>query len=132
MAFADEGVRSYSPGDTIQFDDASTANLGNAYDPASSVFTCLVRGVYLFTTTLYNVDEQHMEAVFHINDVSTGPTILVENSGYNQASNTLIRECQAGDRVSVKVGYGVSRDNELSNDIYWRLSTFSGVLIQLL
>ena len=72
-----------------------------------------MRGVYLFTTTLYNVDEQHMEGGFHVNDVSTGPTILVENSGYNQASNTLIRECQAGDRVSVKVGYGVSGDNEL-------------------
>ena len=124
------GARSYARGETIVF-DAEVVNIGGAFDATTSVFVCPVRGLYLFTFTVWTEDNNRMEATLQHNDVSNVVGVVTDANGYNQASNSVLLECQPGQRVKVIAG-PVSDDLAITNQNYTPLNTFSGVLLQML
>ena len=72
-----------------------------------------------------------MEATLQHNDVSNVVGVVTDANGYNQASNSVLIECQPGQRVKVIAG-PVSDDLAITNQNYTPLNTFSGVLLQML
>ncbi|XP_052792043.1 uncharacterized protein LOC128226192 [Mya arenaria] len=91
----------------IPFDVAIT-NEGGAFDTTLSVFTCPVNGIYTFMcaqTSLRN-DYIQLEIVINGNSVAemyaAGAT-SGSGHGYDQGFNSVIRRCNTGDRVWVRV-----------------------------
>ena len=126
-----EGATSYSSGETIIFDSPVT-NMGGAFDPLTSVFTCPVHGIYLFSFALSVASDKRMEGTLQVNNLLNVQAVVAATEGWNQNANTAILECHAGDWVKVICGPVSSSSGEITNDNYAPMNTFSGVLLKML
>ena len=77
----------------------------NNFDALASRFTCPVTGVYMFTLTIRN--PHGFYARVNIMFESSEKAIISSSDGtsdhdHNQASNSVIEECQAGEHVWVR------------------------------
>ncbi|XP_069136249.1 putative leucine-rich repeat-containing protein DDB_G0290503 [Argopecten irradians] len=109
----------------IQYDDVVT-NIGGAYNPISGVFTCSVKGAYVFGWTAL-VSEEYLCTELMINDKIVG-TAFSGGKGISDASvsgsSVIVVKLEVGDRVWIRI-------NELfpSVDILSRATQFSGFKI---
>ncbi|XP_069127258.1 uncharacterized protein [Argopecten irradians] len=112
----------------VKFDFVIT-NQGGGYNEAHGKFTCPVNGLYQFATTIPSaaraiidcglVKNDHLLARLHGN-----------TKGYDQASQVLVIECAAGDKVWVRHLHGTHDSGRISTHYEW--ATFSGHLIAAL
>ena len=112
--------------ETAIFDTVIT-DTANSFDALASRFTCPVTGVYMFTLTILNVDSYYARCDIMIE--SSQKAIVTSFDGLsthnnNEASNSVIEECQAGQHAWVRPycsdDYGVMSG---------RYVVFSGFLI---
>ena len=113
--------------------DKVLLNDGNGYNPSSGIFTCPVRGVYLF---MYHLGVQdltnpagvqtwiHLTINGHAQNSATADT--TESSQELQGSNSAIVQLSQGDTVWVET-YLPGHSNSLYG--HQLLNTFSGVLL---
>ncbi|XP_052796833.1 cerebellin-1-like [Mya arenaria] len=111
-------------GKTIIFEKA-VLNVGNAYDPPTSVFTSPQTGIYLFSSTLVN---RPQNISLHAQIVTDGQKVAMihcsDETTYDQGSQTVVIQVNAGQRVWIKT---VDYQNEIVHgDAY---STFAGYLL---
>ena len=112
--------------DNILF-DVIVFNDGGGYDASTSVFTCPVSGLYLFSLNVYVSSFERMEAVMRVNGV-TALTAYASNAEANGSSNTLVINCEEGQTVDVVCGPH-RNDCDYNNEDFQAVNTFSGVLI---
>lgn len=109
----------------IEFDRILT-NVGNAYDSSDGHFIAPIRGLYLMSVSIMNV-EDHEE---HTEIVRNGVQLVAmysDDDDYSMASQTIVVLLETGDKVWVRRLFGGSatilgKPNEPYN-------TFSGVLL---
>ncbi|OWF36044.1 complement C1q-like protein 4 [Mizuhopecten yessoensis] len=86
---------------TIVFDHVLT-NIGQAYDPATGIFTCPYSGLYEFAATVVsNGDNKNLDAEI----VQGGKRVARLHStiyGYDQGTQVVIVRCVEGDHVWVR------------------------------
>ena len=121
------GSRSYTCSvPEIGIFDVVTTDTTNSYNPITNTFTCPLSGVYMFTVSLVNIDlEYGFGTIMHGTtrrasiDCYDG---YVADSDRNQASNTVMFQCEAGESVWVEIKCG--------SYLYGEIGTiFSGMLI---
>lgn len=125
-AFASSDANIVS-GENLIF-DVTVSNVGSAYDAATSMFTCPVTGVYMFTVTIYGADAQETEAAVRM-DGSSLVSTYVSSFGWNTGSNTVFQLCQTGQVVDVICGPLGNCQYQASE--FHAINSFSGVLIGL-
>ncbi|XP_069036436.1 complement C1q-like protein 2 [Lepisosteus oculatus] len=125
-------LRTTGPENTGPFNTDTTlvfrriiTNLGNCYNPASGIFTALVRGIYYFTGT-----------VFHEVNVNTAVRLMKNNetivtlwetyghTGHGSVSNSAILQLEIGDNVYLQLAA-----NTYIFDNHNHHSTFHGFLL---
>ena len=126
------GQAEFGIGEPILFPHITT-NHGSAYDNTESVFYCPTRGLYLFTVSVHSSNDMAMDAIITLNDVDIS-TAYSEISDHDHATNAVIVECNAGDRVQVKCGpyYNCGYQDDLNGTIEFALNSFSGFLISII
>lgn len=109
-------------GDVISFGGILT-NIGDHYNPGTSLFTCPTAGLYFITSTSTSNDcETRTNIVLEGNElVST----RAETDGLNQGGNSAFVECTRGQRIWVEGRV----DNHCIFGGEARFSTFSGILL---
>ena len=115
--------RTYDASQTVIFDVVLT-NIGAAFDPEESVFTCPVTGLYLFSITIHASAGQAAEVQIEKQGISLVQTYT---ESIHTAANMAFVQCAAGEGVSVKTQN--FDDQEMYADFY---STFSGMLVSIL
>ena len=86
---------SYSPGSTIQFTNVLT-NVGNHYDPSTSVLTCPITGMYDIKLSLVTRSSSSSANIVHDNEVVATARM---QSNYYQGSTSAVILCNAGGKV---------------------------------
>ena len=116
--------RSYDADETVLFDDVLT-NIGGAYDAASSVFTCPINGLYLFSMTLHADNDGYAQAGIEKEGQRLVNAFADKHAdAATSSSNQALVQCLAGERVSVTTH---SRTGQM---LYaFSYSTFSGMLV---
>ena len=99
------------------------SNVGGIYDSATSSFTCPVHGVYLFSASVWTDVGELARVALHRNDEHLFNARADVPQSENGASNTIVIECLAGDRIWVEAPVQ-------SAILAWRNSIFSGVMIR--
>ena len=119
-------IRTYDIDDPVIFDDVLT-NVGDAYDAKSSVFTCPVTGVYLFTMTLLpGVDEVAEAIIYKENGVVSKVYASRSPDRHSQATNLSFVSCTKGQRVWVKA---IVFDNQVM--FHNMFTTLFGMLVAI-
>ena len=100
----------------------------NSFDPFAYSFTCPVSGYYLLTLTVQN--RLNTDARMQIFIESVGRAFVSSLDGpdehdIQQASNTVIAECESGERVWLRAG--CAKDSGAGSG---RFLSFAGFLIQ--
>lgn len=103
------------------------SNIGSGYNPATGMFTAMVRGVYYFRFTMYNNNSGQPNSVVSLiknsqHLVTTWDT--TGNDNHDSASNAAVVQLEAGDSVFVQL-YA----NRLIYDDSNNYNTFSGFLL---
>ncbi|XP_074481296.1 complement C1q-like protein 2 [Sebastes fasciatus] len=103
------------------------SNIGSGYNPATGIFTAMVRGMYYFSYTMYNNNSGQPNSVVSLmmnsqKMVSTWDT--VGDVGHDSATNAAVVQLEAGDSVFVKI-YA----NRVLYDDGNYYNTFSGFLL---
>ena len=104
------------------FDDILTDTTEN-YNRLSSSYTCPVKGSYMFTLTLNNFVDTFVRGNIMVDDFTTASVNCGDDR--NQASNSVIWNCRAGERVWVRIH--CSNTTELDD---WTYVNFSGFFIK--
>ena len=120
------GSLSCNEGDRINFPNVIT-NVGGGYIPGTSEFIRPVSGVYMFTAVVTSARDEYGRFEI-ILDGTKKATVWSDGrvNGYGQASNTVILECNAGNKVWVECAYSTSRVNDTPDHLY---NIFSGMLV---
>ncbi|XP_071761755.1 cerebellin-1-like [Centroberyx gerrardi] len=103
------------------------SNIGSAYNPATGIFTAMVRGMYYFSYTMYNNNSGQPNSVVSLmmnsqRVVSTWDT--EGNDSHDSATNAAVVQLEAGDSVFVQL----YANRVLYDDGYY-YNTFSGFLL---
>lgn len=103
------------------------SNIGGGYNPATGIFTAMVRGMYYFRYTMYNNNSGQPNSVVSLmmnsqRMVSTWDT--VGDDSHDSASNAAVVQLEAGDSVFVNL----YANRVLYDDGYY-YNTFSGFLL---
>ena len=117
--------RAYDGSQPVIFDDIIT-DVGNAYDVNSSIFTCPVSGVYMFSMSFMSTPDNYSE-VFLMHQGSAVIRLYADDvvSSYTSASNLAFVQCSQGQSLWVMTSSG--RD---AHDVHV-YTTFSGMLLSL-
>ena len=116
-----EDLRKYSPLEPVVYNIVQT-NVGGAFDATTSSFTCPVHGVYLFSASVLSDMDRQARVALHRNSEHLFNSRADAMQGENSASNSIVIECFAGDRIWV--------ESPVESDILpWRNALFSGALI---
>lgn len=103
------------------------SNIGNGYNPATGIFTAMMRGVYYFSYTMYNNNSGQPSSIVSLmmnsqRVVSTWGT--VSNDSHDSATNAAVLQLEAGDSVFVQL---YAKRIMYDNGFYY--NTFSGFLL---
>jgi len=103
------------------------SNIGSGYNPATGIFTAMVRGMYYFSYTMYNNNSGQPNSVLSLmmntqKIVSTWDT--EGNDSHDSATNAAVVQLEAGDSVFVQL----YANRVLYDDGYY-FNTFSGFLL---
>lgn len=103
------------------------SNIGSGYNPATGIFTAMVRGMYYFSYTMYNNNSGQPNSVVSLmmnsqRMVSTWDTLGDDSN--DSATNAAVVQLEAGDSVFVKL-YA----NRVLHDDNYYYNTFSGFLL---
>uniref|UniRef100_A0A667Z6X6 C1q domain-containing protein n=1 Tax=Myripristis murdjan TaxID=586833 RepID=A0A667Z6X6_9TELE len=103
------------------------SNIGSGYNPATGIFTAMVRGMYYFRYTMYNNNSGQPNSIVSLmmnsqRVVSTWDT--EGNDNHDSATNAAVLQLAAGDSVFVKL-YA----NRVVYDDGYYYNTFSGFLL---
>ena len=110
---------------------AIITNIGGYFNPDSSSFLCPVTGVYYFSLTVANVDEQDNIFAHIMKDDESLVTPMATRFGtYNQGSASVVTVCERGQ--SVWAQNVIDSNAHMHGDPEYRYSTFSGFLIHVL
>ena len=92
----------YQPEQPVIFDNV-ISNFGSAFDPQSSVFTCPVTGVYMFSVHLMGLAGSHAQVALFV-DAGVVFQVISDNirGAYNPASNVAFASCYQGQSVWIK------------------------------
>ena len=122
-AWANEAI--YEEGDTVIFDGV-VSNIGNHYNPSTSIFTCPINGVYAFFSSITSQEGYFMFAdIMHNSDDLT--TVAADDDGLIQGSNFAVILCNQGDTVFIQAEF--ADDHRMYGDSQRKYSTFSGFLL---
>ena len=91
---------SYSPGSIIQFGLALT-NLGDFYNVDTSIFTCPVNGLYMFSISIFTNDNDYIDANIY-KDGSELVQIYSASAGAIHGVNSVLTECNVFQPVWVE------------------------------
>uniref|UniRef100_A0A3Q3S712 C1q domain-containing protein n=1 Tax=Mastacembelus armatus TaxID=205130 RepID=A0A3Q3S712_9TELE len=103
------------------------SNIGSSYNPATGIFTAMVRGVYYFTFTMYNNNSGQPNSVVSLMLNSQRVVSTWDTEGediHDSATNAALLRLEAGDNVFVKL-YA----NRVLYDDGNYYNTFSGFLV---
>ena len=102
--------------------DGIITNIGEFYNPDTSVFICPYDGIYMFNVVLQSTNGYYIRAF-----ITKQGTRLVEaysdNNNADQGSTTVVTECQSFDSVWVECSLSGSQI------IGTKQSSFTGVLL---
>ncbi|KAL2091475.1 hypothetical protein ACEWY4_013738 [Coilia grayii] len=115
----------YNTDTTLTFRDVIT-NIGNAFRPATGIFTAPVRGVYLFSLFECSLSPQPASLSLHKNEqmmVSVAKR-RAQHEGAENGSNGVVLQLEQGDQVYVRLW----KDSWVY-DSTGHYTTFSGVLL---
>ncbi|KAK9525761.1 hypothetical protein VZT92_016443 [Zoarces viviparus] len=103
------------------------SNIGSGYNPATGIFTAMVRGMYYFSYTMYNNNSGQPNSVVSLmmnsqKMVSTWDT--VGDDSQDSATNAAVVQLEAGDSVYVQL----YANRAVFDDSYY-YNTFSGFLL---
>lgn len=103
------------------------SNIGSGYNPATGIFTAMVRGLYYFSYTMYNNNSGQPNSVLSLmmntqKIVSTWDTEGADS--HDSATNAAVVQLEAGDSVFVQL----YANRVLYDDGYY-FNTFSGFLL---
>ena len=106
-AWANTGTETpYSVGDIIVFNKV-LSNAGGHYSRATSSFICPWHALYLVSVNVQGYTSRYMSIYLVRNDVHIGLIIIDDISGVmNRGSTTVVTECDRGDILWVRTGYG--------------------------
>ena len=124
---AHEAVKSYSPGERIEFNNILT-NVGAGFRPEQNEFLCPTSGLYLFihSSASYSRDNAITEIVLD----GTILVTLYAASGDNAAtSNSVVIHCGSGSRVYITCGGVQACRLHGTEHGYTNTVTFSGYLV---
>ena len=104
---------SLSYGTVVPFDDV-ISNFGGHYSTQTYSFTCPVHGVYIFSMSINQYDNNNIRGIIYRNKDELIRSTAADGGYRESASATVITECNAGDQVFVSVEFGGNFDGELS------------------
>ena len=117
----------YDLGELVVFNGV-TSNIGGHFQPATSSFLCPVTGVYYFSLSVSNVnDDNSIHAHLMLEDQILSTVRGTAQGSYNQAMNSAIITCERGESVWVQATRYDSQ--RVYGDPNYRLSSFSGFLV---
>lgn len=113
----------------IEFDTVIT-NIGNAFDTRHSHFTAPVKGIYLFSGSLFVAPGYYA----HADIVKNGNAIgyLYAYSNHHISTETIVVTLETGDMVWIKHRGDAVGQSLIEGKNVERFNTFSGVLIRQL
>ncbi|XP_048238284.1 complement C1q tumor necrosis factor-related protein 4-like [Haliotis rufescens] len=114
--------QSLTGGQTVVYNRIIT-NVGNAYNPATGVFTCPISGAYVFQYHAMSRQDSTLYLELYLNDKYISSAYGHTITDYASGSNSGILELNKGDAVSVKAAAGYQTD--LYGQVYEVYSTFS-------
>lgn len=103
------------------------SNFGSGYNPATGIFTAMVRGVYYFRFTMYNNNLGQPNSVVSLMKNSQSLVTTWDTTGNDQhdsASNAAVMQLEAGESVFVQL-YA----NRVLYDDSNHYNTFTGFLL---
>ena len=122
-AYASENATYFDDGEQIIFDSVLT-NIGDAFDPATSLFTCPFDGLYVFYAALTS---EHR--FFGVADIFLGDEYLVtvwaDRWQERQGENMVVTECTASTQVGLRL-HEIRNESRVFSDEDLRMATFSG------
>ena len=102
-AWANTGSETVYSGYDIVIFDVVTSNFGGHYSADTSSFVCPYDGVYLVSVNILAYLSNHAYVAIMQNDLSVAYAWADDQSGvYNQASSTVVIECQRGDVLWIR------------------------------
>ncbi|KAI4905623.1 hypothetical protein NFI96_028658 [Prochilodus magdalenae] len=102
-------------------------NIGNAYNPATGIFTAPVRGVYQFRFHIIGVGGRGVDAVLHKNGHHVAGAYSQQNQHFGSASNGASLLLEVGDVVYIKLRANLwIFDNSLHHTTFSGQMLFSG------
>ena len=113
---------------TVAYNNVIT-NVGGAYDLNTGYFTSLVKGVYIFSASIFTLPDHQV----HLHMVRNGKVItslFSQNTGWDLGSQTIIVILEEGDIVWVKHDSTRHHDVAGKSTITKSYNTFSGALLQ--
>ncbi|KAL6462613.1 hypothetical protein MHYP_G00290350 [Metynnis hypsauchen] len=99
-------------------------NIGNAYNPATGIFTAPVRGVYHFRFSLHGGGGKHVTVVLHKNGHHMAGTHAYQPQGGLSSSNGVSLSLEVRDVVCIKLSA-----HAWIYDDWFHHSTFSGQML---
>ncbi|XP_069127261.1 complement C1q-like protein 4 [Argopecten irradians] len=104
-------------------------NQGGAYNAANGKFTCPQHGLYQFATTISSISRGFVDCEMVMDGTHVG-RLHANRPGFDQASQVLVLECSAGQKIWIRHVNG-GHDSGIVSD-YQDTSSFSGHLITTL
>ena len=100
--------------------------MGGHYDATTSIFTCPVSGLYLFSATVYNIAGQYMHGMI----MHEGEHVAMAYANtHTEQTGSIVANilCLQGDKVWVESTWGDS--NHMIGDASNKRSVFSGLCV---
>ena len=94
--------------------DLILSNFGGYYSSETFTFTCPVNGVYMFSITINQRDNNFIRTILFRNDIALNHVRADDDSIYDSSSSILITECNSGDQVFVGVDVGGLFDGDVT------------------
>jgi len=113
---------------TVAYNKVIT-NVGGSYDPQTGYLTSLVKGVCIFSASIFTLPDHqvHLHMVRNCNVITS---LFSQNTGWDLGSQTIIVILEEGDIVWVKHDSTRHHDVPGKSTITNSCSTFSGALLQ--
>ena len=121
------GNRNYQPNGVVKF-PIVMSDVGDAYNAGTGEFTCNVAGWYLFTFSL--LSQKGRLGIAHLmlrNKKQAGVRAAGIGQHFGHSSNTVILQCNQGDKVFVQVHH--KHNAKYFFDDGGMYGTFSAVLL---